>query len=182
MDNEAQRATPQAEPTYLPWLYLRPAIPDPTIPSSQPRVLTRPLHGPLLLPNASSEIRDLCASERTFLSNLRLGTYLALVAGAIVVQFHFADYNESGDYIPRPLDRRVALGLSAVFAVYSLIWLSVAVTNYVRTVEGYARKRALVQSGWKTNSLVGSLGVMVLATCLYLVVVSSPLKKGREEV
>ncbi|KAK3400106.1 hypothetical protein B0T20DRAFT_407850 [Sordaria brevicollis] len=47
-----------------------------------------PLFGPLLFENESSDCRDHCANERTFLSFLRLSIYMAIVSVAIVLSFH----------------------------------------------------------------------------------------------
>ncbi|GJC94368.1 DUF202 domain-containing protein [Colletotrichum higginsianum] len=47
-----------------------------------------PILGPLLFENATSDARDHCANERTFLSYLRLSVYMSIVAVAIVLSFH----------------------------------------------------------------------------------------------
>ncbi|KAF2992937.1 hypothetical protein E8E13_000295 [Curvularia kusanoi] len=48
----------------------------------------RPLLGVLLFDNVASEARDIAANERTFLSWLKLSVYMAIVAVAIVLNFH----------------------------------------------------------------------------------------------
>ena len=180
----------------------KPTFTHPSLSNRRNHILTPPLHTPLLLPNSSSEVRDLLASERTYLSNLRLALYLALVAGAITVQFNFDpdpsianppgvspddptvpskpsnpnNPSTPGDPTkPTPTGKRepskhVAVALGAVFALASLTWMGMAVGNYARTVEGYARRRAIVQSGWKTQVVMGCGGVLVLGTSLFLVV------------
>ena len=58
----------------------------------------------------------------------------------------------------------------------SLLTLGMGMGNYATTVEGYARKRALVQSGWKTQLILGGLGVVVVGTCLFFIGVDASAK------
>lgn len=111
--------------------------------------LTAPLHAPLLFFNEQSEVRDFCANERTFLSWLRLATYLAIVSIALLVSFHLKR-------IPTEQEQRIGLPLGVVFWVLSLGTLGCGVASYIRIVEGYGRRKALVQSGWVTQ-IVSSL-------------------------
>ncbi|EGR51681.1 uncharacterized protein TRIREDRAFT_33502, partial [Trichoderma reesei QM6a] len=103
-----------------------------------------PLPAPLLFINESSDARDHCANERTFLSYLRLSIYMAIVSVAITVSFHI--YRT-----PSELERQVAKPLGAVFWVLSVVTLAVGAGNYIRTVNLYGRRAAIVQSGWKTQ-------------------------------
>jgi uncharacterized membrane protein YidH (DUF202 family) len=113
-------------------------------PSHTPFSLNFPLLTPLLLPNTGSSARDHCANERTFLSWLRLSIYMAVVSIAIVISFHL-------QHTPTPLEKQLALPFGLVFWVLSLVCLGNGVANYVRTVEQYARRRAMVQAGWKST-------------------------------
>lgn len=106
--------------------------------------LQRPFLAPLVFPNESSDARDHCANERTFLSWLRLSMYLAVVSVAIVISFHLKTK-------PSELELRMALPLGCIFWVLSLACLASGMANYVRTVTRYSRRAALVQSGWKTQ-------------------------------
>ena len=106
-------------------------------------ILSKPLH-PLILPNVTSEARDHCANERTFLSWLRLAVYMAVVSCAIVVSFHLRSR-------PSPLERKASLPVGVVFWLLSLACLVMGVGNYVRTVRKYAQRQALVQTGWATH-------------------------------
>ncbi|MCJ1399860.1 hypothetical protein MMC11_003063 [Xylographa trunciseda] len=110
--------------------------------SSNPHPL--PLFSPLLIPNNSSDARDHCANERTFLSWLRLSIYMAVVSVAIVVSFHLKNQ-------PTAIERQIALPVGLTFWALSLACLASGAANYVQTVRKYARRRALVQSGWKTQ-------------------------------
>ncbi|KAK6829273.1 hypothetical protein RU639_003527 [Aspergillus parasiticus] len=121
--------------------------------------LSRPWFGALLFENATSDARDHCANERTFLSWLRLSMYLAVVSVAIIISFHF----HGG---PTGLERRMALPLGIIFWILSLACLVNGFANYVRTVRKYSRKAALVQSGWKTQMTFTVVGTVILGSCI----------------
>ncbi|KIW06790.1 hypothetical protein, variant 3 [Verruconis gallopava] len=106
--------------------------------------LKRPWHGPLLFDNNTSDARDHCANERTFLSWLRLAVYMAVVSVAIMVSFHLK-------HQPTQTEKRLALPFGIIFWFLSLCCLIAGVSNYIRTVSRYSRQAALVQSGWKTE-------------------------------
>ena len=112
--------------------------------SSDNPILHRPLLAPLLFPNESSDARDHCANERTFLSWLRLSVYMSVVSAAIILSFHLKSQ-------PTSVERRIALPVGLVFWVLSLACLVSGFGNYLKTVRKYAQRRALVQSGWKTQ-------------------------------
>ncbi|KAK5998558.1 hypothetical protein PT974_00939 [Cladobotryum mycophilum] len=128
-----------------------------------------PILGPLIFVNESSDARDHCANERTFLSYLRLSIYMAIVSVAITVSFHLKGQ-------PSDIERRMAKPLGAIFWLLSLLTLFVGCANYIRTVNMYGRKAAIVQSGWKTQTVLGVLSFAIIGTCIILLVVS----KGRQ--
>ncbi|KAL9625179.1 MAG: hypothetical protein Q9160_000581 [Pyrenula sp. 1 TL-2023] len=130
---------------------------DPTLSSSHP-ILRSPLLTPLLFPNTSSDARDHLANERTFLSWLRLATYLAIVAVAILISFHLQSR-------PSALERRLAFPLGLIFWLLAIGCLVCGVGNYIRTVEKYARKSALVQSGLKTQVVFTVVAAAIVASC-----------------
>lgn len=111
---------------------------------TSPLFLSRPILAPLLFPNESSDARDHCANERTFLSWLRLSIYMSVVSVAIVISFHLKSQ-------PTSIERRVALPLGLVFWLLSIACLASGFANYVKTVTKYSHRQALVQSGWKTQ-------------------------------
>lgn len=106
--------------------------------------LARPVFAPLLFTNESSDARDHCANERTFLSWLRLSVYMSIVSVAIIISFHLKSE-------PTIIEKRIALPVGLIFWVLSLACLGSGVANYVKTVTKYSRRQALVQSGWKTQ-------------------------------
>lgn len=117
-----------------------------------------PFYAPLLFPNVSSDARDHCANERTFLSWLRLSVYLAIVSVAILINFHLK-------HQPTPLEKQVSFPLGIAFWILSLACLVNGFSNYIRTVAKYARRRALVQSGIKTQIVFGVVATAIIAAC-----------------
>lgn len=112
--------------------------------SSSHPFLARPVFAPLLFPNESSDARDHCANERTFLSWLRLSVYMSIVSVAIIISFHLKSE-------PTSIEKRIALPVGLIFWLLSLACLGSGLANYVKTVTKYSRRQALVQSGWKTQ-------------------------------
>ena len=92
--------------------------------------------------------------------------YLAVVSVAIIISFHFR-----GE--PSRLEQRIALPLGLVFWVLSLVCLVNGAANYARTVRKYSRKAALVQSGWKTQLIIGIVAGIIVSTCIILIVVDA---------
>jgi len=123
--------------------------------------LQLPLFAPLLFNNAppSSNARDHCANERTFLSLLRLSIYLAVVSLAILTSYHLK-------HQPSNLERRISLPLGIIFFTLSLATLAAGWASYVRTVVRYARKAALVQRGALSELLFIFVGVAIVAACI----------------
>lgn len=105
-----------------------------------------PLLGALLFDNTNSDARDHCANERTFLSYLRLSMYMSIVAVAIVVSFHLKSQ-------PSALELRMAKPLGIIFWLLSISCLALGLGNYMKTVNKYSRRAAIVQTGWKTQTV-----------------------------
>ncbi|KKA30235.1 hypothetical protein TD95_003746 [Thielaviopsis punctulata] len=168
-----------------------------------------PLLGPLLVTNESSDARDHCANERTFLSYLKLSMYTTVVSVAIVLSFHLKSE-------PSELELKIATPLGAIFWALSFSVLLVGLANYIGmdappyhlclqnlslpsktrteaplsiftvlqkaretltasqdTCNKYARKAAIVQTGWKTQIVIGMVSVSIMATCVVLLVIGS---------
>jgi len=129
-----------------------------------------PFFGPLLFDNTDSDARDHCANERSkftppcptapliltlqgltntslaFLSYLRLSVYMAIVSIAIVISFHLKSQ-------PSQLELRMAKPLGIIFWLLSLSCLALGFGNYIKTVNKYSRRVAIVQTGWKTQTV-----------------------------
>lgn len=69
---------------------------------------------------------------------------MAVVSIAIIVSFHLKNQ-------PTELEKKFALPFGLVFWVLSLACLASGLANYVGTVRKYSERRALVQTGWKTQ-------------------------------
>ncbi|GJN66818.1 hypothetical protein VFPFJ_01029 [Purpureocillium lilacinum] len=123
-----------------------------------------PLLGPLLFPNETSDARDHCANERTFLSYLRIAIYLAVLSVAITLSFHLKNQ-------PTNLERRMAKPLGIIFWGLSVVTLVIGLGNYMKTVNKYSRRVAIVQSGWRTQLVLGMLAGAIIGTCIVLLVV-----------
>ncbi|KAJ4414478.1 hypothetical protein N0V85_003129 [Neurospora sp. IMI 360204] len=124
-----------------------------------------PLFGPLLFENESSDCRDHCANERTFLSFLRLSIYMAIVSVAIVLSFHLRKAASE-------LELRMAKPLGIIFWALSVSCLGVGVANYIQTVNKYSRRAAIVQTGWRTQSIMGVIALSIVGACITLLVVN----------
>ncbi|KAF6229267.1 hypothetical protein HO133_007383 [Letharia lupina] len=121
--------------------------------------LSRPIFAPLLFPNESSDARDHCANERTFLSWLRLSIYMSVVSVAIVISFHLKSQ-------PTSIEKRIALPVGLIFWFLSVACLASGFANYVKTVTKYSRRQALVQSGWKTQVVFTIVSCAIVAACV----------------
>ncbi|KAF4513435.1 hypothetical protein G6O67_000708 [Ophiocordyceps sinensis] len=130
-----------------------------------------PLLGPLLFDNETSDARDHCANERTFLSSLRLAVYMAILSVAMTLSFHLA-------HRPSDLERRMAKPLGLVFWLLSVATLLVGLGNYITTVNKYGRRAAIVQTGWRTQLLLALLALCIIGTCVVLIVVPT-LRPGQ---
>ncbi|KAL2131535.1 hypothetical protein VTI74DRAFT_4912 [Chaetomium olivicolor] len=132
-----------------------------------------PLFGPLLFDNEQSDCRDHCANERTFLSYLRLSIYMSIVAVAIVLSFHLRK-------TATELELRMAKPLGAIFWALSVSCLGVGIANYTKTVNKYSRRAAIVQSGWKTQAVMGAIAMCIVGACITLLVINKLEERADE--
>ncbi|KAK4227858.1 hypothetical protein QBC38DRAFT_476741 [Podospora fimiseda] len=132
-----------------------------------------PIFGPLIFNNETSDCRDHCANERTFLSYLRLSIYMAIVSVAIVLSFHLRKTASEPEL-------RMAKPLGAIFWVLSVSCLAVGVANYIKTVNKYSRRAAIVQSGWKTQTVMTATALSIAGACVSLLVIQK-LNEGADE-
>ncbi|TID21251.1 hypothetical protein E2P81_ATG04538 [Venturia nashicola] len=122
----------------------------------------RPWLGPLLFDNSSSDARDHCANERTFLSWLRLSVYMAVVSVAIMCSFHLKKQ-------PTRIERKMALPLGILFWSLAMACMISGVASYCRTVTRYSRRAALVQSGWKTEVVFTIVATAIVGACVLFI-------------
>ncbi|KAG5980876.1 hypothetical protein E4U55_003545 [Claviceps digitariae] len=130
--------------------------------------------GPLLFDNETSDARDHCANERTFLSHLRLAIFMAVLSIAISLSFHL-------NHQPTDLERRMAKPLGAIFWALSVLMLALGLANYIQTVNKYGRRLAIVQTGWRTQLSLGIVAFCIFATCVVLLVVTKLRGQQREQ-
>ncbi|KAI1327517.1 hypothetical protein F5Y16DRAFT_192458 [Xylariaceae sp. FL0255] len=145
-------------------LYRPLEVGDPRYGDGPARFTSWPLLGPLLFDNESSDARDHCANERTFLSYLRLSVYMSVVSVAIALSFHLRS-------APSPLERRIAKPLGLVFWLLSAACLAVGLGNYIKSVNLYGRRAAIVQSGLRTQAVMSLVALSIIGTCIVLLVV-----------
>ena len=69
---------------------------------------------------------------------------MAIVAVAILISFHLK-------HQPTELERKVALPFGIIFWLLALACLLSGLNNYIKTVNRYSRRQALVQTGWGTQ-------------------------------
>ncbi|RPA75453.1 hypothetical protein BJ508DRAFT_230110 [Ascobolus immersus RN42] len=131
------------------------------------RLLTAsPFFSSLLFTNAGSTARDGCATERNFLSWLRLAIFLDVLGVAVMLSFHFKQE-------PTEVERRMAFPLGMIFWVLSFLSILAAAAQYFTNVMGYARQKASLGRGRlvKAIRVVLSLVVVcVFGTCITLLV------------
>lgn len=127
---------------------------------------TSPFYWPLLLANESSDARDHCANERTFLSWVRLAIYMDVVSVAIFVNFHFKEQ-------PTPLELKMSKPLGAIFWALSFVCIINGFANYIKTVARYARRRAMVQYGGKTQIVFFVVGATIIGACAAFIAADS---------
>ncbi|KAG8628570.1 hypothetical protein KVT40_004443 [Elsinoe batatas] len=125
----------------------------------RPVFRARPYTGVLLFDNSDSDARDHAANERTFLSWLRLSTYMAVVSVAITISFHLK-------HRPTDIERRMAFPFGIVFWSLSLACLVSGLSNYIKTVTKYSRRQAIVQTGWKTQVVFTVVASSIVAACV----------------
>ncbi|KAK5660299.1 hypothetical protein OQA88_12839 [Cercophora sp. LCS_1] len=124
-----------------------------------------PIFGPLIFDNETSDCRDHCANERTFLSYLRLSIYMAIVSVAIVLSFHLRK-------TASPIELKMAKPLGFIFWILSVACLGVGISNYINTVNKYSRRAAIVQTGWKTQTVMATIAFCIIGSCVTLLIIN----------
>ncbi|KAG5953398.1 hypothetical protein E4U57_005458 [Claviceps arundinis] len=100
---------------------------------------------------------------------------MAILSVAITLSFHLRQQ-------PTDLERRMAKPLGAVFWVLSLLMLALGLANYIQTVNKYGRRAAIVQTGWRTQLILGLVALCIFATCMVLLVVTKMRQQQQEEL
>ena len=124
-----------------------------------------------VLPPTCVALAVLTNTSTAFLSYLRLSMYMAVVSIAITLSFHLK-------HRPTPFELRMAKPLGAVFWGLSVVMLLLGLGNYIRTVNQYSRRVAIVQTGWKTQLSLGVLASCIVGTCVVLLATAASDTKG----
>ncbi|KAI2628366.1 hypothetical protein GGS21DRAFT_240473 [Xylaria nigripes] len=123
-----------------------------------------PFMGPLVFENENSDARDHCANERTFLASLRLSIYMAVVAMAIGLSFNIRSP-------PSAIERKIAKPLGLIFWLLAVACLIAGLGNYIKTINKFSRKMAIVQSGWRTQFVMTFIACSIFGACVALLVI-----------
>ena len=83
---------------------------------------------------------------------------MAVVSIAIFVNFHLKSQ-------PTAFEQGLSHPLGIIFWLLSLACLITGLGIYMRTVTLYARRRALVQTGIKTQIVFGVVSMAIIAAC-----------------
>jgi hypothetical protein len=83
---------------------------------------------------------------------------MAIVAVAILVNFHLK-------HQPTALEQRLSRPMGIIFWVLSLACLATGLGIYMRTVTKYAKRRALVQTGMKTQAVFLVVSAAIITAC-----------------
>lgn len=97
---------------------------------------------------------------------------MAVVSVAIVFSFHLRSQ-------PTSVERRVAFPFGLIFWFLSLACLANGLSNYMRTVRKYSKRRAIVQSGWKTEAVRQYRHELIMVSCGLLTIFSRYLSSLR---
>jgi len=116
-----------------------------------------------LIDPSSPTLSNPLQKSKAFLSYVKLSIYLAVVSVAIVLSFHLRQQ-------PTRLELRMAVPLGAIFWVLSLACLGVGLANYMNTINKYGRKAAIVQTGWRTQMMVGTIATCIVGASLTLLI------------
>ncbi|KAK1061289.1 hypothetical protein LTR74_011173 [Friedmanniomyces endolithicus] len=84
---------------------------------------------------------------------------MSIVAVAILISFHLK-------HKPSEIERRVALPFGLVFWFLALACLISGFSNYIKTVNKYSRRQALVQTGTGTQIVFTVVAAAIIAACV----------------
>ncbi|GKT85684.1 hypothetical protein Ct61P_03534 [Colletotrichum tofieldiae] len=90
---------------------------------------------------------------------------MSIVAVAIVLSFHLKSE-------PSQLELRMAKPLGIIFWILAVACLCLGIGNYIKTVNKYSRKAAIVQTGWRTQLVLSIVALSIVGTCVVLLVIA----------
>jgi len=84
---------------------------------------------------------------------------MAVVAVAIMVSFHLK-------HQPTAIELKVAAPLGLIFWILALACLGSGLHNYIKTVNHYSTRQAIVQSGLGTQVVFTVIASAIVAACI----------------
>ncbi|KAG5361765.1 hypothetical protein CJU90_3198 [Yarrowia sp. C11] len=160
--------------------------------------LRHPWHKPIIMANQTSEVRDLCANERTYLAWIKLSIAMGSAAASMLLNFRFVHVSKSHpvphsvhtavDQHVTPkfvtyervgvvsdtndLERNATLVFGYIFIALTFFSILGAARTYIHTVTGYAKQKSRVVSGMFSTLLVWLAAATILTINIMLLVTS----------
>lgn len=152
-----------------------------------------PWHKPIIMANQTSEVRDLCANERTYLAWIKLAIAMGSAAATMLLNFRFVHVSESsappkavgleGQHVTplfvsyervgvvsdtNDVERNATVVFGYIFIVLTFLSILGAARSYVHTVTGYAKQHSRVVSGVFSTGLVWLAAATILTINILL--------------
>lgn len=121
---------------------------------------------------------------------------MAIVSVAIIVNFHLKSEPSTTGKIPEKarlkasmsddnrlltdkndLERRVSFPVGVIFWMLSVACLVSGLANYIKTISRYSRRTALVQAGWKTQTVFTVVATTIVAACILFLTTNAQTRR-----
>lgn len=164
-----------------------------------------PWHKPIIMANQTSEVRDLCANERTYLAWIKLAIAMGSAAATMLLNFRFVHVSRSQSVTPQTgsnssglvdqhvtpkfvtyervgvvsdtndFERNATLVFGYIFIGLTFFSILGAARTYIHTVTGYAKQKSRVVSGAFSTFLVWLSAATILTINIMLLVTNKGL-------
>ncbi|KAG5356438.1 hypothetical protein CJU89_6186 [Yarrowia sp. B02] len=155
-----------------------------------------PWHKPIIMANQTSEVRDLCANERTYLAWIKLAIAMGSAAATMLLNFRFVHVSKAQTVTPagnssrlqhatpkfityervgivsdsNDFERNVTIVFGYIFIGLTFFAILGAARTYIHTVTGYAKQKSRVVSGAFSTMLVWLSAATILTINIMLLV------------
>lgn len=158
-----------------------------------------PWHKPIIMANQTSEVRDLCANERTYLAWIKMAIAMGSAAATMLLNFRFVHVSKSRSVTPHlgnssglgdqhvtpkfvtyervgvvsdsnDFERNATLVFGYIFIGLAFFTILGAARSYIHTVTGYAKQKSRVVSGAFSTMLVWLSAATILTINIILLV------------
>lgn len=114
---------------------------------------------------------------------------MAVVSVAIIMSFHLKSKPSATGKCPEGgaqvfllanaahLEKKFSLPLGVIFWILSVICLVSGLANYIQTVAKYSRREALVQAGWKTQTVFTVVASTIVAACILFLATNAQMQR-----